>query len=62
MLFCPAGVPTLREAALAALREDVCGAQEVAGRHFLAARMAAAPALTADMLDKYEAWGKKYQR
>jgi SpoVK/Ycf46/Vps4 family AAA+-type ATPase len=66
-LACLAGVachlaPLPREAALAALREDVTGAQEVAGRHFLAARLAAAPALSADMLEKYEAWGRKYQR
>ena len=33
-----------REAALAALREDVDGAAAVAGRHFAAARAAAAPA------------------
>jgi hypothetical protein len=56
-LACPAGValalaPLPREAALAALREDVTGAQEVAGRHFLASRLAAAPALlSTDMLE-----------
>jgi hypothetical protein len=65
-LACPAGVafhlaPLPREAALAALREDVTGAQEVAGRHLLAPRLAAAQ-LPADMLEKYEAWGRKYQR
>ena len=46
-----------REAALAALREDVAGAAAVAARHFKAARAAAAPALTAACLREYEAWG-----
>lgn len=51
-----------REAALAALREDLAGAQAVAARHFAAARAAVAPALTASDLAKYEAWGSKYSR
>lgn len=48
-----------REAALAALREDVEGAAEVAGRHFAAARTGAAPALTEGRLAEYEAWGRR---
>ena len=46
-----------REAALAALREDVAGAAVVASWHFAAARAAAAPALTDARLREYEAWG-----
>ncbi|GBF97186.1 hypothetical protein Rsub_10047 [Raphidocelis subcapitata] len=51
-----------REAALAALREDIEGASEVAARHFEAARAAAAPALTAAQLAAYESWGRQYAR
>lgn len=51
-----------REAALAALREDVAGAAVVAGRHFTAARAAVAPALTASDLAKYQAWGAQFSR
>lgn len=51
-----------REAALAALREDVDGAAAVAGRHFDAARAAAAPALTAAQLAAYEEWGRRFGR
>lgn len=46
-----------REAALAALREDVAGAAAVAAQHFAAACAAAAPALTDARLRQYEAWG-----
>lgn len=45
-----------REAAMAALREDVKGAQEVAARHFEAAVAGVTPMLTEDVLKKYEAW------
>lgn len=45
-----------REAAMAALREDLQGAQEVAYRHFLAARLAAAPALSAEELQRFANW------
>eukprot|EP00887_Chlorella_sp_A99_P001650 scaffold8.g1650.t1 len=45
-----------REAALAALREDMEGAREVAGRHFAAARAAVRPSLTAEVLAQYAAW------
>lgn len=51
-----------REAAMAALREDVRGAQEVAWRHFLAARMGVGAALSEAELATYEAWGKQYGR
>jgi SpoVK/Ycf46/Vps4 family AAA+-type ATPase len=50
------------EAALAALREDVASAAAVAGRHFAAARAAAAPALTPAQIAEYEAWGSRHQR
>ena len=45
-----------REAAIAALREDVDAAQLVATRHFAAARAGARPAVTAKMLQQFEAW------
>ncbi len=51
-----------REAALAALREDLEGATEVAARHFDRARAAASPALTMEQLARYEGWGLKYGR
>jgi SpoVK/Ycf46/Vps4 family AAA+-type ATPase len=51
-----------REAAMAALREDVGGAQAVAGRHFAASRAAASPALTPAELAQYEDWGRQYGR
>lgn len=51
-----------REAALAALREDLAGADAVAGRHFAAARATVTPALTASELAKYEAWGSQFSR
>jgi SpoVK/Ycf46/Vps4 family AAA+-type ATPase len=51
-----------REAALAALREDLAGAQAVGARHFSAARSAASSTLTAAELAKYEAWGAQFSR
>jgi SpoVK/Ycf46/Vps4 family AAA+-type ATPase len=51
-----------REAALAALREDLEGAAAVARRHFDAVRGSAAPALTPAELVKYEGWGRQYGR
>jgi SpoVK/Ycf46/Vps4 family AAA+-type ATPase len=51
-----------REAALAALREDLAGAAAVAARHFTAARAAVSPALTASELEKYESWGAQFSR
>lgn len=51
-----------REAALAALREDMEGASEVAARHFFSARLALSPSLTPELLAQYEEWGQKYQR
>lgn len=45
-----------REAAMAALREDVEEADVVAERHFLAALDGVRPALTTEALAKYEAW------
>ena len=51
-----------REAALAALREGLVGAQAVAARHFATARAEVAPALTASDLAKHEAWGFKFSR
>jgi SpoVK/Ycf46/Vps4 family AAA+-type ATPase len=53
---------TRREAALAALREDLDNATEVAGRHFAAARAAASPALSWQDLARYEGWGLRYRR
>ncbi|KIY91653.1 hypothetical protein MNEG_16312, partial [Monoraphidium neglectum] len=50
------------EAALAALREDLDNATEVAGRHFAAARAAASPALSWQDLARYEGWGLRYRR
>ncbi|KAK9843703.1 hypothetical protein WJX81_003048 [Elliptochloris bilobata] len=50
-----------REAALAALREDVASAAAVAARHFAAARAAAAPALTDERLREHEAWGSRHK-
>ncbi|PNG99305.1 hypothetical protein TSOC_014919, partial [Tetrabaena socialis] len=47
-----------REAALAALREDLEGAAEVGGRHFEAALRAVRPALTPELLARYAAWGR----
>eukprot|EP00198_Chlamydomonas_reinhardtii_P002273 XP_001691609.1 cdc48-like protein [Chlamydomonas reinhardtii] len=47
-----------REAALAALREDLQGAEQVAARHFAAAVAAVRPALSAAELDTYAAWGR----
>jgi hypothetical protein len=57
-----APAPKPREAALAALREDLEGAQAVAARHFDSARAAAAPALTMEQLAQYESWGRQYSR
>eukprot|EP00775_Hariotina_reticulata_P006468 gene6468-6696_t len=51
-----------REAAMAALREDLLGAQQVAAKHFYAALRSSSPALTADQLTKYEAWGRQFSR
>jgi len=51
-----------REAALAALREDLEGAREVAARHFDRARAGASPALTLEQLAQYESWGLQYGR
>ena len=45
-----------REAALAALREDLQGAATVAARHFLMARLAASPALSAEELRRFASW------
>ena len=45
-----------REAAMAALREDVVNASEVAMRHFEAAVRGVVPSLTEEMLEKYAAW------
>ena len=45
-----------REAALAALREDLEGAQEVAARHFASSLKAVRPALTAEELQRYASW------
>ncbi|KAG2450863.1 hypothetical protein HYH02_004696 [Chlamydomonas schloesseri] len=47
-----------REAALAALREDLQGAEVVAARHFAAALAAVRPALSAAELAKYASWGR----
>lgn len=48
-----------REAAIAALREDLQGASAVAARHFAAARAAARAALTKEQLDAFAEWGKR---
>jgi SpoVK/Ycf46/Vps4 family AAA+-type ATPase len=48
-----------REAAMAALREDLQNAHLVAARHFAAARLAMRPAMTKDSLAQYAAWGDK---
>ena len=45
-----------KEAAMAALRENVHGATEVAMRHFEAAIHGVTPALTEEVLRQYEAW------
>lgn len=45
-----------REAAMAALREDLEGAVEVAARHFEAAVAGISPSLTEEDLKRYEAW------
>lgn len=45
-----------REAAMAALREDIERASEVAMRHFEAAVKGVVPMLTEEMLEKYAAW------
>jgi SpoVK/Ycf46/Vps4 family AAA+-type ATPase len=50
-----------REAALAALREDLEGARHVAARHFEAARAAIKPALNPFALAEYEAWKRGHQ-
>jgi SpoVK/Ycf46/Vps4 family AAA+-type ATPase len=50
-----------REAALAALREDLQGAQHVAARHLEAAMAAIKPALTPFVLAEYEAWRRAHQ-
>ncbi|GLI61884.1 hypothetical protein VaNZ11_004395, partial [Volvox africanus] len=47
-----------REAALAALREDLQGASQVAARHFTAALRTVMPALTAEQLKGYVEWGR----
>lgn len=51
-----------REAALAALREDFSGAQQVAARHFDAARDTVRPSLTPELLQKYESWSRTSAR
>ncbi len=51
-----------REAAMAALREDVVGAVAVAGRHFDAAVAGVVPALATDVLERYEAWPPRKSR
>lgn len=48
-----------REAAIAALREDLQGADRVARCHFEAARAAARAALTPELLESYEGWNKR---
>eukprot|EP00891_Asterochloris_glomerata_P007187 jgi/Astpho2/7187/Aster-01505 len=45
-----------REASMAALREDIHGAQHVAARHFAQSRAAIQPGLTAAALQKMAAW------
>jgi DNA-binding transcriptional regulator YdaS (Cro superfamily) len=47
-----------REAAIAALREDLEGAAQVAARHFLAARAATRASLTPEVMRQYETWQK----
>lgn len=47
-----------REAAHAALREDLLGARVVAMRHFDQALAASKPGLTEEMLRDYAAWPK----
>ncbi|GLC33083.1 hypothetical protein PLESTB_000372400 [Pleodorina starrii] len=47
-----------REAALAALREDLEGASQVEARHFEAALRAVRPAMSAAELEAYAAWGR----
>ncbi|KAK9812818.1 hypothetical protein WJX72_004297 [[Myrmecia] bisecta] len=48
-----------REAAIAALREDLEGASEVAARHFHTARAATRAALTAQQLQQFASWGAR---
>eukprot|EP00955_Chlamydomonas_euryale_P059957 357554-Chlamydomonas_euryale.AAC.12 len=50
-----------REAAIAALREDLVAAAEVANRHFQAARAAMRAALTSQVLAQYEKWQRDRQ-
>lgn len=45
-----------REAAIAALREDLHGVREVSARHFEAARAAMRPAITPESLEYYISW------
>ncbi len=47
-----------REAALAALREDLEGATHVYDRHFRTALRAVRPALTREVLGEYASWGR----
>jgi SpoVK/Ycf46/Vps4 family AAA+-type ATPase len=51
-----------REAAIAALREDLQHARSVCGRHFGSARAALRPALTRELLQRYQAWGDSRRR
>ena len=48
-----------REAALAALREDLAGASSVAMRHFEAARAAARPSLSVEDLHTFSNWRRQ---
>ncbi|MEW5302448.1 MAG: hypothetical protein WDW36_005234 [Sanguina aurantia] len=47
-----------REAAMAAVREDMQFASEVAMRHFSQALASTRPSLTPELLDRYESWGQ----
>jgi len=47
-----------REAALAALREDIQAAACITARHFRAAQTMVKPALTAEKLAQFAAWGR----
>jgi SpoVK/Ycf46/Vps4 family AAA+-type ATPase len=52
----------VREAAMAALREDVAGAVCVAARHFDGVLSGASPGLSEAELAIYESWGASYRR
>lgn len=52
----------VREAAMAALREDVVGAVCVAARHFAVALSGASPGLSEAQLGVYESWSVEYRR